>query len=678
MSVSVPPGKQTFLDPETGALLALGTVTHYVPTTTTFKNTWADEAQTQVNQNPITLDGTGSCSIWGEGLYRQIVKDVDGNVIWDRVTGFTSPAEGYGELDTISDLRSLNSSVVRLSIVYVRGYVTDHDGGEGFFALDLSSGASDNGGTVIIDAAGNRWVRPQVGSNFTPWFGATGVGDNTAALQRALTAGGMMNAGGIQYPVSGVLSLGSASSLWGPGTIQTSGGPNAVQITGANTSVRDIEVNASAANQSLIIGADAADVLVSNVSVDGRGSSGTGNGITISGDGQTRINFLFNNVSAKAYAFLLNATSLSADPVDSITILGGKYSANTGDAVAINSPADAAQNVIVIGPLLETLAGAGNGGLGLSYAHVQGLVAAGFIIEESTFEGLHFEDGCRHGVAGLFVLRGGASRAGVYLSREGANAAESLPLVVTGFAVHGAELKSGVTANSVGFWTTFTSGGAQTRAPVGPAYIHGFDYAVWASGPGLHAHTEISVGEGNYALKVGGNDRAWTVAPGRYYSKGVDAFVYVNSGAAFDLGEFHQEGPLPNAFIVFGSGPTSPGAMIRGFSGKAPDCLLAVGPGYNMAPIFPEPARMFGRLTIWTDDGTGFGNIWSGSVLYDGATFTVADAYQKGTANFSISLIPTMDVSAGKVRIAIFNAGAAGAYTAQIRVRFDGEYYSDA
>lgn len=87
MSVSVPPGKQTFLDPETGALLSLGTVTHYVPSTTTFKNTWADEGQTEVNTNPITLDATGSCSIWGDGLYRQIVRDAAGNLIWDIVTG---------------------------------------------------------------------------------------------------------------------------------------------------------------------------------------------------------------------------------------------------------------------------------------------------------------------------------------------------------------------------------------------------------------------------------------------------------------------------------------------------------------------------------------------------------------------------------------------------------------
>ncbi len=96
MATSIPPGKQTFLDPETGALLSLGTVTHYIPSTTLFKNTWADEDQTEVNTNPIVLDATGSCSIWGSGLYRQILKDSAGNVIWDLGRGSSVAVRAVG------------------------------------------------------------------------------------------------------------------------------------------------------------------------------------------------------------------------------------------------------------------------------------------------------------------------------------------------------------------------------------------------------------------------------------------------------------------------------------------------------------------------------------------------------------------------------------------------------
>lgn len=72
--------------------LAFGTVTFYIPNTTTPKDTWQDEAQTILNTNPIALDAAGRAVIWGSGSYRQIVKDVNNNLIWDKVT--TDPVQG--------------------------------------------------------------------------------------------------------------------------------------------------------------------------------------------------------------------------------------------------------------------------------------------------------------------------------------------------------------------------------------------------------------------------------------------------------------------------------------------------------------------------------------------------------------------------------------------------------
>ncbi len=92
MSVFIPPGKQTFIDPLTGDVLALGTVEHYVPGGSTPKDTWSDEALTTLNTNPIFLDGGGQCIIWGEGLYRQIARRADGTQLWDQVTGFDGEA----------------------------------------------------------------------------------------------------------------------------------------------------------------------------------------------------------------------------------------------------------------------------------------------------------------------------------------------------------------------------------------------------------------------------------------------------------------------------------------------------------------------------------------------------------------------------------------------------------
>jgi hypothetical protein len=83
----IPPGKQTFFDPDTGHVAALGTVGMYEVGTMTPKDTWSNEAQTELNINPIPLDGGGQCIIWGDGLYRQIFKRADGTSVWDKVTG---------------------------------------------------------------------------------------------------------------------------------------------------------------------------------------------------------------------------------------------------------------------------------------------------------------------------------------------------------------------------------------------------------------------------------------------------------------------------------------------------------------------------------------------------------------------------------------------------------------
>ncbi len=86
-------GEQQFFD-DNGVPLALGTVTLYIPTTTTPKDSWKDPAGDAMNTNPIHLDAAGRAVIWGEGFYRQIVKDVLGNTIWDKV----APVAGGGSL----------------------------------------------------------------------------------------------------------------------------------------------------------------------------------------------------------------------------------------------------------------------------------------------------------------------------------------------------------------------------------------------------------------------------------------------------------------------------------------------------------------------------------------------------------------------------------------------------
>jgi hypothetical protein len=84
--ILLPNGQQQFFD-NNGLVLAGGTVTTYLPGTNTLAQTWLDPAGAAPNANPLTLDASGRCIMWGSGLYRQVVKDATGAVLWDTETG---------------------------------------------------------------------------------------------------------------------------------------------------------------------------------------------------------------------------------------------------------------------------------------------------------------------------------------------------------------------------------------------------------------------------------------------------------------------------------------------------------------------------------------------------------------------------------------------------------------
>lgn len=81
----LPNGEQQFADGN-GVPFAAGTVSFFVPNTTTPKTTWKDAAQTTPNANPVVLDAAGRAIIYGNGTYRQVLKDQFGTTIWDQLT----------------------------------------------------------------------------------------------------------------------------------------------------------------------------------------------------------------------------------------------------------------------------------------------------------------------------------------------------------------------------------------------------------------------------------------------------------------------------------------------------------------------------------------------------------------------------------------------------------------
>ena len=72
-----------FIDAD-GHPYAGGTLETYIVGTTTPKQTWVDPDGTALQTNPAILDAAGRCLMWGDGLYRLILRDAAGNLIWDQ------------------------------------------------------------------------------------------------------------------------------------------------------------------------------------------------------------------------------------------------------------------------------------------------------------------------------------------------------------------------------------------------------------------------------------------------------------------------------------------------------------------------------------------------------------------------------------------------------------------
>jgi hypothetical protein len=85
MAALLPSPELQFLDGN-GHPYSAGTLATYVTGTTTPKATWRDEAATVLNTNPIVLDAAGRCICWGDGVYRVILNDASGNLVFDQTS----------------------------------------------------------------------------------------------------------------------------------------------------------------------------------------------------------------------------------------------------------------------------------------------------------------------------------------------------------------------------------------------------------------------------------------------------------------------------------------------------------------------------------------------------------------------------------------------------------------
>ena len=172
-----------------GDVLPLATLDFFEKgSSTTRKDTFTTRDLGIKNTNPVVADGDGRfVPIWLSGSYRVVLREADTDEVWDE-DDITS--EESGTVSSIALLKALLP--LDGDSVFVTGYFADSDGGGGHYQFDLSSVATDNGGTIVASNIGSgRWILAVVSGVSVKQFGATGDGitDDTAAIQAAVSAG---------------------------------------------------------------------------------------------------------------------------------------------------------------------------------------------------------------------------------------------------------------------------------------------------------------------------------------------------------------------------------------------------------------------------------------------------------------------------------------------------------
>lgn len=222
----------------------------------------------------------------------------------------------------IASLRAATSASVGAPICYVMGYYTGADGGEGTFWYNASDTTSaDNGGTIIVDAAGRRWYREAGnGPLSVKWFGATGNGttDDTATIQSAITAAQITRAGVYlpagNYKVSRTLTV-TAADVW---------------ITGAGIGSTVITTTATAADVIYFFNSTTFALGgVRDLGITGPGGATAGSAIHISAEAirleRLAITGTYNGVVFDANSVACRATGVDVSSVgnDSFLVIGG-------------------------------------------------------------------------------------------------------------------------------------------------------------------------------------------------------------------------------------------------------------------------------------------------------------------------------------------------------------------
>lgn len=233
MTTRLPNGKEQFLNPANGAPLAGGKVWHYVPNTSTLKDTWQDLAGTTLNTNPVILDAYGSAVIWGKGAYRQVLMDSLNNQIWDEVTT-SSISEA---MEPVVGAASLSAGMTALGISAPwQGVVGATSLSSGMTTMGIPPAMQPVVGAATLAAARSALGVDAVGLEVynVKAYGAVGdgVANDAAAINAAIAActSGIVYFPPGNYRVNTSIFLKPGVAMWGTT-------PTSSTITAGNNNV---------------------------------------------------------------------------------------------------------------------------------------------------------------------------------------------------------------------------------------------------------------------------------------------------------------------------------------------------------------------------------------------------------------------------------------------------------
>lgn len=178
----------------------------------------------------------------------------------------------------VANVATFRSNTNTDALIFLEGYTSISDGGDGFFQwIPTDTTSADNGGTIIVDAGGRRYYRSYAGNINVQWFGARGDGitNDTNAIQAcdayARTFGGTVAFPGGTFMVS-QLVLYTGSNWRGTGRDATT----IKQIIGSNTDLiygNNSNANWGSTSPTLIVDG----FQLQGVTLNGNWNSGSGN-----------------------------------------------------------------------------------------------------------------------------------------------------------------------------------------------------------------------------------------------------------------------------------------------------------------------------------------------------------------------------------------------------------------